>query len=55
VRVYDAFGIQASEFSVDMPYARDTPSRELLERVRAEGLRVEQSEVEATTAGRVRV
>lgn len=55
VRVYDSFGALASEFSVAMPYGRDTPSRELQERARSAGLRIEQGEVDATSAGRIRV
>jgi PAS domain S-box-containing protein len=55
VRVYDAFGSLTSEFAVDMPYGRDTATRELQERARLQGTRVEQTEVETTSTGRVRV
>jgi signal transduction histidine kinase len=55
VRVYGEFGRLTSEFSMGMPYDRDTPTRELQERARLEGARVEQTEVEATPVGRVRL
>jgi nitrogen fixation/metabolism regulation signal transduction histidine kinase len=55
VRVYDEWGRVASEFSIGMPYQRDTPTREIQDRARVEGLRVEQTEVETTPVGRVRL
>jgi PAS domain S-box-containing protein len=55
VRVYDSTGLLVSEFAVDMPVGADTAPRDLLERVRADGRRITQSEVAPSPSGSVRL
>ncbi len=55
VRVYDETNRLASAFSSGLPYEQDTLDRDLLERARAQGTLLEQTEIQATPVGRVRL